>query len=439
MGSLAKLSCWLLSLGCVHASTPKEELLVSVRGPGDTAIIPGWHLQSSTNTSLNVTSLSNAGVDTSSWYRLSARGTVMVGLIENGVFNDATLFFSDNMHRMERIYAQDFKSPWLYREEFLVNPEPGAYFTITTHGISSKANIYVNGVLIASTEQQGAYAGHSYHVTDLLQPGSNCILIQAYLTNYLRDFAQGFVDWNPYPPDNGTGVWRHVEISQTGAVSMSPMRVLTDFRPSEEGPVNVTFRTKLVNLAPETVNAAVHGVIMAPNGDQIASFEHPVKLKPGENKTLSIKKLIENPEIWWPARWGQQPLYTAHAMTVIGNDEVLLSDKVRPRTFGIRHVSSTVNEHNDTVFSINGHRFQVRGAGYSPDMFLRFDPKRVENIFRYMLDMGLNTVRLEGKQEHPELYDMTDKLGLMVLAGWECCDKWEAWEVRYQPSLLSIN
>ena len=24
-------------------------------------------------------------------------------------------------------------------------------------------------------------------------------------------------------------------------------------------------------------------------------------------------------------------------------------------------------------------------------------------------------------------YDIADRIGLMVMPGWECCDKWEAW------------
>jgi exo-1,4-beta-D-glucosaminidase len=42
--------------------------------------------------------------------------------------------------------------------------------------------------------------------------------------------------------------------------------------------------------------------------------------------------------------------------------------------------------------------------------------------------MGMNAIRLEGKMEHPELYGIADRLGLMVMPGWECCDKWEAWK-----------
>jgi exo-1,4-beta-D-glucosaminidase len=107
--------------------------------------------------------------------------------------------------------------------------------------------------------------------------------------------------------------------------------------------------------------------------------------------------------------------------------------------FGIRHVVSALNSHNDVAFTVNGHPFHVRGAGYAPDIFLRFDIKRLENIFQYVLDLGLNTVRLEGKQEHPELYDLADRMGLMLIAGWECCDKWEAWAVSTPLSPPSIN
>lgn len=431
--TISKFSALSVALACVHATTADPQQLVSL--PGDTAVIPGWSLQSETELpNHNFTGLSEPGVDVSSWYRIGPRGTAMAGLIENGVYNESTLFYSKNLQSLDDNAM--FKRPFIYREEFLVRPANGQYFTLKTHGITSKADMYVNGVHIASSKNQtGSYGGHYYNLTGLIETGVNCVLIRAYPTNYLRDFAQGFVDWNPYPADNGTGVWRHVELSLTGAVSMSPLRVLTDFTRPRDDPVHVTLRTNLVNHAPRAVLASVNGTINTPNGDEAASFGKAVELRAGENKTLSILVPIQKPQIWWPARWGAQPLYTVHASTMIQSEELVLSDKTHPQKFGIRHVSSSMNESNDTAFNVNGRSFQVMGAGYGPDMFLRFDKKRVEKIFRYMLDMGLNTVRLEGKQEHPELYDLADKMGLMVLAGWECCDKWEAWEVTMRMFL----
>ncbi|KAJ5691792.1 Glycoside hydrolase family 2 N-terminal [Penicillium macrosclerotiorum] len=419
----------LLAAGSLAGAQP----LVS--SPGDIAIIPGWSLQSSTRVSGDMPGLSQPGVDVSSWHRVGPRGTVMAGLIHDGVYNDSVLFYSDNMKQLASMTI--FQSPWIYREEFAINPTDGHYFTLHTHGITSKADIFVNGKRVASSEQQqGSYGGHKYNLTDIIHEGSNCILIRAYPTNYLRDFAQGFVDWNPYPADNGTGVWRNVEISQTGIVSMSPLRVITDFsQPGLEHAVNVTFKTDLVNHGHTPVEVIINGTVASPMGSQVATLSHAVKLKPNEKKTTSVKATIRDPSIWWPASWGDQPLYSVQAQTLVLQDkDFKTSDMIRPQRFGIRHVSAFLNEHNDTAFRVNGQPFQVLGGGYGPDIFLRFDETRVEKIFQYMLDMGLNTVRLEGKQEHTELYELADRMGMMVLAGWECCDKWEGWEYNHDAN-----
>jgi exo-1,4-beta-D-glucosaminidase len=43
--------------------------------------------------------------------------------------------------------------------------------------------------------------------------------------------------------------------------------------------------------------------------------------------------------------------------------------------------------------------------------------------------MGLNTIRLEGRLDHDEFFDKTDKLGILVMPGWTCCDAWERWKL----------
>lgn len=421
------LSALFLGLAGAHAASNTAAPLVS--SPGDISIIPGWSLQSSTRAPDDMPGLSQPGVDVSSWHRVGPRGTVMAGLLQAGVFNDTELFYSDNLNQLAS--ETTFRSPWLYREDFTLNPSDNQYFVLHTHGITSKADIYVNGErIVTSDDQQGSYGGHKYNLTDYVKDGTNSLLIRAYPTNYLRDFALGFVDWNPYPSDNGTGVWRNVEISQTGPVSMSPFRVITDLtKPDQNQKVNITLKTDLVNHAQKTVQVSVNGAITPPPGSKVGPILRSFELKPGESRTVSIKVGVENASVWWPARWGAQSLYTVQANLLLHDTSMTVSDKTRAQEFGIRQVSSYVNEHNDTAFVVNGQQFQVMGAGYGPDMFMRFDERRVERIFRYMLDMGLNTVRLEGKQEQPELYELADRMGMMVLAGWECCDKWEGWDV----------
>ncbi|KAK6832714.1 hypothetical protein RU639_003918 [Aspergillus parasiticus] len=407
--------------------------IASVTSPGDTAVIPGWHLQSALHAPSDLTDLSlPTAHNVSSWYRISSRATVMAGLIQNHVYNDTHLFYSNNLATVDQTI---FRAPWLYREELrLLAPPKGQHMFLITHGITSKADIYFNGKQIASNAtQQGSYGGHRYDITPFVRTGKNVLLIQAHPTNYLRDFAQGFVDWNPYPPDNGTGVWRDVELKQTGPVSMSSPRILTDFIGVHTENVTATIKVDIKNHEDRIANGVVHGTVQAQDkGSRTVAFSKQFKLEPYKSATVSIDVVLKNPKIWWPATWGKQPLYTVKAKATVGQNKI--SDIAPPTQFGIRHVTSKLNSYNDTEFSVNGYPFHVRGGGYSPDMFLRFDLEHLRKIFRYMLDMGLNTVRLEGKQEHPELYDLADRMGLMVMSGWECCDKWEGWKYNNEAN-----
>jgi len=53
-------------------------------------------------------------------------------------------------------------------------------------------------------------------------------------------------------------------------------------------------------------------------------------------------------------------------------------------------------------------------------MFLRSSRQQLETQFRYVRDMNLNTIRLEGKLESDEFFDLADEMGVLVMAGW-CC------------------
>lgn len=396
--------------------------------------IPSWRLQSTEIAGNDLANLSQPSYNSSSWYAISARKSVFAGLVEAGVYDTEQLFFSKNLQ--ETVDYLPFYSPWLYRSALPLQPQTGRHYFLQTNGITSKADIWLNGHEVADkTVQTGCYGGHTYDITDRVNPGDdgNAILIRAFPTDYNKDFAMGFVDWNPYPPDNGTGVWRDVFIKETGPLMMGPVRVVHDYVPGNgKKDVEVTLKVDVTNLENESVAGSISAVIGEANGGNGACATDSDGNTPGttftlgarETRTVRISAIIADAKIWWPAQWGTQPLYTAAVSVSAFNTP---SDVAPPLTFGIRHITRTLNRHNDTLFTLNGHPFQVRGAGYSADIFLRWDSAKFRGQLRYVLDMGLNTIRLEGKQEHPELYAIADEMGVMVLAGWECCDKWEAW------------
>ncbi|KAL4966666.1 putative glycosyl hydrolase [Aspergillus stella-maris] len=404
---------------------------MALENPGDRMVVPGWHIVNSANVQTTVLELSRPSTaDVTNWYRVGARATVLGGLVQANVYDENDLFYSDHLSKLPRSL---FKDPWLYREEVLL-PSLGVdqHIFLIVHGISSKADIVVNGEIVAySNVQKGSYAGRSYDISRRVRPGTNCLLIQAYPTNYNRDLAVGWNDWNPHPPDSGMGVWRNVELQLTGPVSLSYPSVRTPWVVSG---LPTAFSARIVvdvnltnhSLTPRDVRILCR--LHIPNTEEVVEFSQTVLVPMKSASHVTLTTTLEESQIhlWWPAAWGAQPLYEFSLTAFVAGDVV--SDKTPTVTFGIRSVTSDLNEHDDRQFCVNGLPFQVRGAGYAPDIFLRFDIARVRKIFLYAIDMGLNTIRLEGKQEHPELYDLADRMGLMILPGWECCDKWESWD-----------
>src|SRR5437016_269607 len=80
-----------------------------------------------------------------------------------------------------------------------------------------------------------------------------------------------------------------------------------------------------------------------------------------------------------------------------------VSDTVALR-FGVRDVQSTLTPQGYRQFIVNGVPTLLRGGGWASDLFLRTDVGRIRDQLRYVKDMGLNMVRLEGKEENDELF-----------------------------------
>ncbi|RKL26386.1 Exo-beta-D-glucosaminidase [Fusarium proliferatum] len=401
--------------------------------PGQQDAIPNWDFQQLYKISKDTAALSQPGVDTSSWHHAPvSRCTLMACLLAEGTYvtdGPDGLWYSDNLDHFDQ---SPFSAPWVYRNQFRLSAghiSSQRHYFLQTNGITPAADLFLNGKQIADNiTQSGSYGGHTYDITPLARE-KNALVVKVYPTNYQDHLAVGFVDWNPYPPDNGTGVWREITIKQTGDVFMGPVSVLVDMdtpmKQNKDHHADVTVRAHARNLSKKPVTFIARAEIRTPDGKHLKVLTKSIRLGAKDSTMVELPAKIQDPQVWWPSAWGKQPLYSVQLTYSIGGYD---TSDISPRTnFGIRTVSSELNAHNDTLFKVNGHPIQIRGGGYTSDMFLRWDSQRFEHIARYVLDMGMNAIRLEGKMEHPELYDIADRLGIMIIAGWECCDRWEAW------------
>ncbi|MGA3210248.1 MAG: sugar-binding domain-containing protein [Terriglobales bacterium] len=411
-----------------------------------TALHDGWMVQSSCKALEAGKVISTAGFHPQGWYKASVPSTVLAAQVASGEFPDP--YFGMNLRKipgtsypiggMFSILPMPADSPyacsWWYRTTFSL-PSGFAHRTVWLHfgGINYRANIWLNGHKLAgSDELAGAYRIYEFDATELIATGKNALAVEAFAPSE-TDLAINWWDWNPTPPDKNMGLWGEVYMTSSGAVSVRHPQVVTHFSDSSLQMARLTVMAELHNSSGQTVSGFMEAVV------DRARLSQPVTLQPGETRSVSFtadqfpQLLVKNPRLWWPAGMGQPYLHPASVRFLIGSS---MSDE-QPFRFGIREVTSELTDKGYRLFRVNGRKLLIRGGGWAPDMLLRQSSQRLKDEFAYVLGMNLNTIRLEGKMETDEFFDLADQYGVLVMAGWCCCDIWEEWD-KWPPQNVEI-
>lgn len=410
----------LVTVGSVLPPQPVPSVAASTfavsETPGHVATVPDWRMASSAVAQGDGAAFSAPDFDDASWISVPRRSTVMAGLIASGRYPD--LNYSTNLR--DHVDPAEFAVPWWYRRTFSA-PAPterGHTLLRLDGGVISRGEVWLNGIRLASTDDVvGAYPRYEFDVTELLRPGANALAIKAMPADPFRDFTISFLDWSPLAPDNNQGIWRDVQLATVGAVSLAEPRVLTALALPDLDRAELTVKVDVRNHTDEPVTTTVRGRI-----EGGARVEQDVTLTAREARTVTFAPVhVEHPRVWWPAQFGGQPLYRLE-LTAIADGSI--ADRAST-TFGVRDVRSELTPQGYRKFFVNGKPFGVRGGGWASDLYLRTNPERLEDELRIARDLGLNTLRMEGKNEDREFFEIADRLGLMLLPGWECCTKWE--------------
>jgi exo-1,4-beta-D-glucosaminidase len=414
--------------------------LASIDSPNSDRVLlsSGWTLRSSAELDEGGEAISRPGLNIGEWHRIRVPNTVVGALVESGEYADpyfamnlrdipgTTYPIGQNFSMQPMPEDSPFRQSWWYRKEFTLPIElNGRSVRLHFDGINFRANVWVNGTRIAdSSEVAGAYRRYAFDVTPLLLAGETNVIAVEVFAPGPQDLAFTWVDWNPMPPDKDMGLWGEVYLTDSGPLELSNPHVVSELElPSlDRAALSVSVEVR------NTTDAAVAGVVRGVIEDR--RFETAVTLAAGEHRTLRFTPdvqpslVIENPRVWWPYRMGTPELYT---LALDADIDGSVSDRQVVR-FGIQQMSSELTADGRRLFRVNGRPVLVRGGGWAPDMMLRPGSReRLEAQMRYTKEMGLNTIRLEGKLESDLFYDLADEYGILLMPGWCCCSHWERW------------
>ena len=405
--------------------------------PARTYLHKDWQVQSSCEATATGEQISSARFDAKNWHKTDIPATVVGVLVTDKTvpdpnygtnlksfpgmnYSDEGLFANQDMPEGSR-----FRCSWWYRTEFTL-PAGDVQKTewLNFLGINYRANIWINGHKLAdANDVAGTYRSYEFDVSKYLQPGSvNAIALEVFAAGKY-DLGITWVDWNPTPPDKDMGIWKEVFLRSSGDVAVR--------NPFVAAKLDVQYRTAELTISGEVRNISndpVKGVLRAEfDGMEV---KQPVELAGGESRIVKFtpqkfsKLKLRHPKLWWPYQMGTPHLYTAKLLFEIGKQ---VSDTASV-TFGIREVTSEVTEKGHRLFNVNGRKVLIRGAAWAPDLLFRWSSEKLDADLAYVRDMGMNTIRLEGRLDRDEFFEKTDHLGILVMPGWTCCDAWERWK-----------
>jgi exo-1,4-beta-D-glucosaminidase len=395
-----------------------------------------WQMQSSCVDHSSGEAISTPGFAAKGWHSAEIPGTVVGALVTDktlpdpnyamnlksfpGVVLDGEEPFSnrdmpaDSPFRCSHWFRMEFATPREY-----INKQAWLHFL----GINYRANIWVNGQKIADrADVAGAYRAYEYNIKSLLRARENAVAVEVFAPGK-DDLGLTWVDWNPTPPDKDMGIWREVYLTGSGNISLRHPFVQSKLAPD--------YKTAALTLSAEVRNSTDHPVTAVVHAEVAGEkLQQSVELAANETKIVRFSPdpfaqlKLAHPRLWWPYQMGEPYLYTAKFRVETGKE---ISDSAS-LDFGIREVTSELTDLGHRLFKVNGKRVLIRGAAWAPDMVLRWSPKKVDADLAYTRHMGLNAIRLEGKIDRKEFFDKADRLGILVMPGWICCDTWEHWD-----------
>ena len=401
-----------------------------------------WAIRSSATVSDEGEVISQPGYIIKDWYPTSVPSTVLATLVANKVYPDP--YYGNNYFELPGIRRWDipennpFKSSWWYRTEFqLPASYRGKHIWIKFHSVNYRADLWVNGKIVAdSTQIEGAYRLYAFDIGQYTKAGQkNCIALEIYPPGTF-DLTISWVDWNPTPPDRGTGIWYDVTLSATGPVAIEHPFVKTKLNlPStDEARFSVVAEVKNAENIPVKgiLKGRIENINFSKEVNLIANETREVTFTPDEFPQL----VVNNPRLWWPNTVGPQNLYDLNLSFEISGE---ISDTRKTR-FGIREISSWMNEFDSLhtkVFQVNGKNIVIRGGGYVEDMMLRPSNERVDADLRYLKFMNLNALRMEAPRGSDYLFERCDEEGILIMVGWCCGVPFESWK-NWTPHTADI-
>lgn len=289
-----------------------------------------------------------------------------------------------------------------YRKSFIVpSSSKGKNVSVVFDGVYQNSEVWINGKLLG--KRPNGYISFSYDLTPYLNIGKwNVIAVR------VDNSAQPNSRWY-----SGSGIYRNVWLETAGQLHVGLWGTYVTTPEVSTSSAKVVVETSLKNTG-SAAKVTLKTFVLDEKGKEAGRniFSQDIT---GNTATLNQEIQVNNPVLWSVDR-----PYLYQAVTEVYDGKKLTDRYITP--FGIRYFS--FDEQNG--FSLNGKSLKILGVCNHHDLGAlgaAVNVRAMERQLELLKEMGCNGIRTAHNPPAPELLDLCDRMGFIVMD--ETFDMWK--------------
>ncbi|MDQ8188760.1 glycoside hydrolase family 2 TIM barrel-domain containing protein [Roseibacillus persicicus] len=283
-----------------------------------------------------------------------------------------------------------------YRKTFTTPTSDELRTAIEFDGVYKNSEVWINGHSLG--KRPFGYLGFQYDLTPHLKSeGENVLAVR--VDNSLQPSSRWYT---------GSGIYRHVWLTQTDRIHVTHWGTAITTPEITKDAATVAVETTVRNDSDreETITVKISAE------SQTVSTE--VTLAPKSEQTVAQKLKVPQPRLWSP---DSPNLYSLSTELLVGDKQADAFET----TFGIREFRFD----KDKGFFLNGESLILKGMCNHDDLGplgVALWDDALKRRLVMLKEMGCNSIRTAHNPSSPELMDLCDEMGFLVVN--ETFDKW---------------
>src|SRR6266446_1776618 len=301
-----------------------------------------------------------------------------------------------------------------YRKTFSVPAaDSGRIRFIEFDGVYRNSEVWINGAYLG--KRPYGYSSFRYDLTPHLRYRARNV-IAVRVDNSQQPNSRWY---------SGSGIYRHVRLVTSDPIHVDEWGTYITTPVVSADSSHVTIRTSLRNERHGEQPVVLSTVVYDSAGGEVAAVSTMGRIA-GD----SAAELVQELTISRPVLWSLERPYLYRAVSRVRCGNRLCDTYTTP--FGVRSFVFRA----DSGFFLNGRHMKIRGVCLHHDLGAlgaAVNTRAIERQLQLMRAMGVNALRTSHNPPAPELLDLTDRMGFVVMD--EAFDMWKKQKTKYDYHL----